>query len=350
MANEVEKGSDAQLTFDNQGLMSGEDVRTGFISGLNFRNKAVQYTVVNGLAFFEGDIALGTVEEMERQSGLVERAAADEGLIAHGVVITGAQYRWPNALMPYTIDPALPNKQRVTDAISHYHANTGLRFVERTAANASQYPNYVRVFRGDGCWSYVGMQGGMQNLSLADGCSTGNTIHEFGHAWGLWHEQSREDRDAFVTIHWQNIQTDPIDQSSNFNQHISDGDDIGSYDYGSLMHYGRYAFSKNGLPTITPKQSGVTIGQRNGLSAGDIAALHHIYRTIHHNLTVSQTYATPSSKNAWAYFAGLGWRRIHPNAPDGVNNILMLLASSRAYNRKVHADIDGSYVYRAYGT
>jgi astacin len=346
MANDIEKGSDAQLALDNQGLMSGGDVRTGFISGLNFQNKAVQYTVVNGLAFFEGDIVLGTVEQMERQSGLVERAASD-GAIAHGVVITGAQYRWPNALMPYTIDAALPNKQRVTDAIAHYHANTNLRFVERTAANASQYPNYVRVFKEDGCWSYVGMQGGMQNLSLADGCSTGSTIHELGHAWGLWHEQSREDRDAYITIHWENIESG---KASNFNQHISDGDDIGSYDYGSIMHYGRYAFSKNGLPTITPKQSGVTIGQRNGLSAGDIAALHHIYQTTHNNLTVSQTYATPGSKNAWAYFAGLGWRRIHPNATDGVTNTLALLASSRAYNRKVHASLDGSYVYSAYGT
>jgi hypothetical protein len=345
MTNNLEKGSDAELALDNQGLQSSPDVRTGFISGLTFQNKAVQYMAVNGLAFFEGCCCLGTVEQMERQRGLVERAAAD-GVVAHGVAITGAQYRWPNALMPYTIDSGLPNKQRVSDAIAHYHANTNLRFVERTAANASQYPNYVRVFKGDGCWSYVGMQGGMQDLSLADGCSTGNTIHEFGHAWGLWHEQSREDRDTFITIHWQNIESG---KSSNFNQHISDGDDIGAYDYGSIMHYGRFAFSKNNEPTITPKQSGVTIGQRNGLSAGDIAALHHIYRTIHYNLTVSLTYATPGSKNAWANFAGLGWRRIHPNASDGVTNTLALLASSRAYNRKVHADLDGSYVYSAYG-
>ncbi len=346
MTNDLEKGTEAQLAFDNQGLQSGPDVRTGFISGLTFKNKPVQYTVVNGLAFFEGCCCLGTAEEMERQSGLVERAAAD-GEVAHAVVISGAQYRWPNALMPYTIDPGLPNKQRVTDAIAHYHANTNLRFVERTAANASQYPNYVRVFKGDGCWSYVGMQGGKQDLSLADGCSTGNTIHEFGHAWSLWHEQSREDRDAFVTIHWQNIESG---KSSNFNQHISDGDDIGAYDYGSIMHYGSFAFSKNNQPTITPKQAGATIGQRTGLSAGDIAALHSIYRTMHHNLTVSLTYATSGNKNAWASFDGLGWRRIHPDAPHGVTSTLALLASSRAYNRKVHADLDGSYIYNAYGT
>ena len=42
-----------------------------------------------------------------------------------------------------------------------------------------------------------------------------------------------------------------------------------SYDYGSVMHYGATAFSANGKATITPLQQGVTIGQRQGLSATD---------------------------------------------------------------------------------
>src|SRR5690606_22867143 len=355
MANDENRASDAELAAHNEGFVYSGDVRTGFISGMTFRSKPVQYSVVGGLAFFEGCICLGTVEEMERATALVQASstsdsptasAAEDPFIARSVVISGSQYRWPNGLMPYEVDANLPNKQRVTDAIAHWQSKTNLRFVERTAASAAQYPNYVHIFRGDGCWSYVGMRGGRQDLSLADGCGFGSAVHELGHAWGLWHEQSREDRDSYVTIHWENIQEG---QEHNFNQHITDGDDVGSYDYGSIMHYGMYAFSKNGMHTIVPIQSGAVIGQRNSLSPGDIAAVHSIYRTLHHNLTVSLTYATPHSQNAWAYLAGIGWRKIHPNARDGVTNTLMVLAASRATGRKVSAELDGSFVYSAYG-
>ena len=116
------------------------------------------------------------------------------------------------------------------------------------------------------------------------------------------------------------------------------------------MHYRRFAFSKNGLPTIVPKQSGVILGQRNGLSAGDIAAVHHMYRTTHLNLTVSLVYATPHSKNAWANFAGFGWRKVDPKVADGVTNTFALLATARANGRKVHAQFDGAKIYAVYET
>ncbi len=37
----------------------------------------------------------------------------------------------------------------------------------------------------------VGMQGGQQTISLGAGCSTGNAIHEIGHAIGLDHPTGR---------------------------------------------------------------------------------------------------------------------------------------------------------------
>lgn len=332
---------------DNDGMLSGDRVLKGFISGLTFKNKPVQYTVVDGFAFFEGDIILGTADEMaaHTQAVLSGNAEAIQDDLQRGVAVTGAQYRWPNALMPYEIDPGLPNKNRVTDAIAHWISKTNLNFVERTASNAGQYPNYVRFRPGGGCSSSIGMRGGQQFINLASGCSTGNTIHEIGHAWGLWHEQSREDRDTHVAIHWENIESG---KEHNFNQHISDGDDYGPYDYGSIMHYPAKAFSKNGNDTITTIPPGIAIGQRSGLSDGDIAAVHAIYTTWHTNKSVIQVYATYHAQNAWARVEDLGWRKIRTGNPDGVTNTLIALSEAKANNRTVNVYADGSTIERIY--
>jgi hypothetical protein len=58
------------------------------------------------------------------------------------------------------------------------------------------------------------MVGGSQTLSLDSncfrctetGCLSGTPIHEFLHALGFYHEQSRTDRDDYVTINYENIQ------------------------------------------------------------------------------------------------------------------------------------------------
>ena len=267
-------------------FQSSDESGKGVISGLRegpkrfvFDEKEVEYSIIDGKAIFEGDIYLGEVDEagslradMEAEGEGAE--AADD--IAHAVAITGQHFRWPLGVVPYEIHPSLPNQQRVHDAIDEIEKHTSIRFVERTTANQSRFSNYIHFFEGDGCWSSVGMRGGRQRISLAAGCGFGASVHEILHALGLWHEQSREDRNSHVTINFPNILPG---REHNFNQHIVDGDDIEYYDFGSIMHYGRFAFTANGLPTIEPI-GGQTIGQRNGMSLGDITAIRSLYPPI----------------------------------------------------------------------
>jgi hypothetical protein len=268
------KGTNGLVSRESGGeYRTGPIAGTAIVSGITFGQKGLQYAEVGGLAIFEGDIVLGQVSQLKA-------AAEAEGgdLRQSSCGITGQQARWPDATVPYDIDASFPNQQRITDAIAHWEANTRIRFVLRTAANQAQYPDYLHFIPDpSGCWSYVGKQGNRQDLGIASWGTTGNVVHEMGHTIGLWHEQSREDRDTFVRIQWANI--DPNAQH-NFNQHIADGDDLGPYDYGSIMHYSGSGFSINGQPTIVPLQplpAGVVMGQRNGLSQGDIDGVHTMY-------------------------------------------------------------------------
>ena len=59
---------DTESESESTEFQSGDEIFTGFVSGLTFKNKPVQYTVVDGLALFEGDIVLGTAEEMKSRT------------------------------------------------------------------------------------------------------------------------------------------------------------------------------------------------------------------------------------------------------------------------------------------
>ncbi|XP_028449989.1 high choriolytic enzyme 1-like [Perca flavescens] len=175
--------------------------------------------------------------------------------------------------VPFTVSSEYTSseKQLIVKALQGFHSTTCIRFVPR-----NNEADYISVENKSGCFSSLGKPGGAQVLSLQrPGCMYYGIIqHEFNHALGFRHEQTRSDRDNYVRINWANI--DP-QQAYNFDKQVTNNLNT-PYDYTSIMHYGRTTFSMNGLDTITPiPDSNVQIGQSQGLSSLDIIRINKLY-------------------------------------------------------------------------
>jgi len=66
------------------------------------------------------------------------------------------------------------------------------------------------------------------------------------------------------------------------------------------------------------------------------------------SIRVNRVYSSAHSQNAWAFFQGLGWRRIQTGAADGVTNMLAVFAEAVANDKSVTIYADGDFVYQAY--
>lgn len=240
------------------------------IGTTQLQGRTAMYRVIDGQAVVEGDISVGSPAAALR--------ATDGRYRPDAMVVQGNQFLWPSGIIPYVIDSSLPDHSRVTDAMQQWNDQTPVRFVPRNGQ-----PDYVLITRDANygyCVSNVGRMGGQQRVTLSDQCATGNVLHELGHVIGLFHEQSRPDRDDYVRIDMDNIDKLQLLQFASalpYGNAFQIGNGVGTYDYGSIMHYGPLGFSRNGLATTVTNPPGITIGQTNGLSASDVAAVRRLY-------------------------------------------------------------------------
>ncbi|KAL8610137.1 hypothetical protein ACOMHN_005912 [Nucella lapillus] len=199
--------------------------------------------------------------------------------------IRNTDYKWPGGIVHYHISSAFPSTTRATilEAMREIESDTKhgstycVRFVERTTEH-----DYIYIQKNTGCHSNIGRQGGAQEVSLGTGCEGKGTImHELNHALGFWHEQNRYDRDTYVTVHPDNI---AWMYHNNFAKHYtSDMTTFDTpYDFGSVMHYGAYAFAVDtSKPSLSPKPgkaTGLTMGQRLALSVQDVTRIQKLYQ------------------------------------------------------------------------
>lgn len=251
-------------------------ITTTEMSGVENPNLIQQWVVMP----FEQDYSKQTVE------------VVDSFLIVEGDIIVGHvsdtiyDYKqklavdpsrtWPNGIIPYILSNSHPRYNEIVEAINEINSKTNLNLIPKKRRDK----NYVTFISSSDCSSWVGMIGGMQGVNIGD-CSKGSIMHEILHAAGFYHEHTRTDRDNYVTIHMNRIKRRG---KSNFKRYIDrgrNGQDLGPYDYNSIMHYSSTAFSKNGSITIEikspPGRGDEPIGQRKELSILDIKNINNTY-------------------------------------------------------------------------
>lgn len=245
----------------------------------------VNYKVVEGIAVVQGDIQIGTPEEVATPRPDAIRVAGIQG--RHAIFVADPASRWPGGIVPYTISGDMTGllRQRIQEAIDEFTTKTPIRWVPRTnQANYVQFSTLPPDVNECGD-SAVGMKGGAQSIRLSTsencGLTDAGVVHEMSHSIGKEHEQLRFDRDFYISIKYDNLDKLFFDQYDTRLGNTSGrmrGFDLLPYDYGSIMHYSDTAERKSAnTTTIETIPLGIPIREGGGFSANDLESIRQVY-------------------------------------------------------------------------
>lgn len=190
-------------------------------------------------------------------------------------------FKWPNGEIPFRFADDYPEEFRdpVRKAVEVFSDITCMKVYE--ADNPTG--DHVIVRDNAGCTSMVGRCKdciGFQSLSLSQECIYDAAIqHEFMHAAGLQHEQSRPDRDDYITINWDNLKDRRDATFSKTDRVVKEQNRPSPYDYYSVMHYEYYYGAKDFMvPVMSAKDPKYrNIGTRNIITELDKQKLQSMY-------------------------------------------------------------------------
>ncbi|MGH6848337.1 MAG: M12 family metallopeptidase [Methylocella sp.] len=249
-------------------------MRTGIYRGHN-----VTYGIIDGKPIFEGDIILDHVTELAPGQPPANRPS---------VGIAYPQYFWPKnskgvAGIPFIITSGATN---LAAALNQFNATFKgiIQFGARTTQADYVNFNFDPNNHNGTCESIVGRAGGEQETGGSVDCNLGTLLHEMGHIVGLYHEHSRPDRNSYVTVSYANMIKG---SKANFDQLIDNYQDLGLYDYGSVMHYIAFAFSRNGGPVIESIPAGIPLSNLTGYTAADIDGVQRLYGAAPKSVTIA---------------------------------------------------------------
>ena len=272
---------------------------SGWVFAPNGEPIQVRFVNDRGEAVLEGDILLGPAASIAKTRAELLGVRAGNDSVQPGSVIDSYEGSpWASGVVPYVIASGFTSAEVDTimkgmNIVTSQAA--GLQFVPRTTE--SWWFVVSKADSANDCRANVGNRrmlgltpANHQRLQLGENClktkGPGVVAHELLHTLGMWHEQGRCDRDAYVSINFANIEGGS--SNNNFDKHCPNGGffwqtgggrDVYEYDEGSLMHYGAYLFAINpSIPTIYSLRGASSLmGNRDSLSTIDGQTLNSVY-------------------------------------------------------------------------